>query len=116
MTTAPVVVLTCPTNQTEASCQTQAAINTKFATRLANASFSGGCNASISNNNAGAPLACGGTTTVTFTVTSSCEPPKTCTATFGVTTAPPVVLTCPTNQTEAACQTQAAINAKFATR
>ncbi|MFZ1423323.1 MAG: hypothetical protein WAS55_05835, partial [Saprospiraceae bacterium] len=115
VTTAPIVVLTCPTNQTEASCQTQADINNKFATWLGNASFSGGCNASISNNNAGAPLTCGGTTTVTFTVTSSCEPPKTCTATFGVTTAPPVVLTCPTNQTEAACQTQAAINAKFAT-
>ncbi|MFZ1424449.1 MAG: HYR domain-containing protein [Saprospiraceae bacterium] len=112
--TATPVVLNCPVNQTETACQTQAAIDAKFATWLATVNTSGGCNPGFTNNNTGAPNACGGTTTVTFTVTSTCEPSKTCTASFGVTTATPVVLNCPVNQTEAACQTQAAIDAKFA--
>ncbi|MBK7302590.1 MAG: hypothetical protein IPI90_04915 [Saprospiraceae bacterium] len=115
VTAAPVVVLTCPTNATEAACQTQAAIDAKFNTWLGTAMFTGGCNATISNNNNGAPMACGGSKTVTFTVTSTCEPNKTCMATFTVTAAPAVVLTCPVNATEAACQTQAAIDAKFTT-
>ncbi|MGB5024661.1 MAG: HYR domain-containing protein [Saprospiraceae bacterium] len=115
VTAAPAVVLTCPNNVTEAACQTQAQINSQFNTWLATVSFSGGCNASISNNNTGAPNACGGSTTVTFTVTSSCEAPKTCTATFAVTAAPAVVLNCASNVTEIACQSQATIDAKFAT-
>ncbi|MBK8449456.1 MAG: hypothetical protein IPL42_05280 [Saprospiraceae bacterium] len=115
VTAAPLVVLNCPANQNEAACQTQAAIDTKFATWLTTVSFSGGCNAAISNNAGSAPAACGGTVTVTFTVTSTCEPNKTCSATFAVTTAPIVVLNCPANQTEVACQTQAAIDTKFAT-
>ncbi len=113
VTAAPAVVLTCPVNQTEAACQTQAQINSKFTTWLNTASFSGGCNAAISNNNTGAPSACGGSTTVTWTVTSTCEPNKTCSAVFTVTAAPAVVLNCPVNQTEAACQTQTQINSKF---
>ncbi|MBK6824631.1 MAG: hypothetical protein IPG87_17230 [Saprospiraceae bacterium] len=115
VTPAPAVVLTCPTNQTEAECQTQAAIDTKFNTWLGTAMFTGGCNGVLTNDNTGAPMACGGSKTVTFTVTSDCEGPKTCMATFTVTAAPAVVLTCPTNQTEAECQTQAAIDAKFTT-
>ncbi|MBK6824632.1 MAG: hypothetical protein IPG87_17235 [Saprospiraceae bacterium] len=115
VTAAPIVVLTCPTNQTEAACQTQAAIDAKFNTWLGTAMFTGGCNGVLTNDNTGAPMACGGVKMVTFTVTSDCEPNKTCTATFTVTDAPVVVLNCPTNQTEAACQTQAAIDAKFTT-
>jgi hypothetical protein len=115
VTAAPIVVLTCPTNQTEAACQTQAAIDAKFTTWLGTAMFTGGCNGVMTNDNTGAPMACGGVKMVTFTVTSDCEPNKTCTATFTVTDAPVVVLNCPTNQTEAACQTQAAIDAKFTT-
>ncbi|MBL0153147.1 MAG: hypothetical protein IPP93_06545, partial [Chitinophagaceae bacterium] len=90
------VVLNCPVNTTAASCQTQAAINTQFATWLATASASGGCNGVLTNNNTGAPLACGGSTTVTFTYTSSCAPvTTTCQATFTVTAdnIPPVVTT-----------------------
>ncbi|MBK8955441.1 MAG: hypothetical protein IPM34_07795 [Saprospiraceae bacterium] len=113
VTDAPAVVLTCPGNQTEAACQTQAAIDNAFATWLTTVSFSGGCNATLSNNNTGAPPACGGSTTVTWTVTSSCEPNVTCSATFTVTDAPVVVLTCPANQTVAACQTQAAVDAAY---
>ncbi|MCC6752668.1 MAG: hypothetical protein IT266_01650, partial [Saprospiraceae bacterium] len=115
VTDAPAVVLNCPANQTEAACQTQAAIDAAFATWLTTASYSGGCNASMSNNAGAAPPACGGSTTVTWTVTSSCEPDVTCVAIFTVTDAPVVVLNCPANQTEPACQTQAAIDAAFAT-
>ncbi|MCC6725719.1 MAG: DUF11 domain-containing protein, partial [Saprospiraceae bacterium] len=113
---APTVVLTCPINTTVAACQTQAAVNTAFATWLATASASGGCNGVLTNNNTGAPAACGGSTTVTFTYTSSCAPlTTTCQATFTVPAAPTVVLTCPTNTTAASCQTQAAVNTAFAT-
>ncbi len=114
VTAAPVVNLTCPANVTEAACQTQADIDTKYAAWLASATVTGGCNGSLTNNSTGAPLACGGTATVTFTVTSSCETPVTCTRTFTVTAAPVVNLTCPANVTEAACQTQAEIDAKYA--
>ena len=113
VTNAPAVVLTCPSNVTEAACQTQTAINTKFTNWLATAMHSGGCNSIRTNNNTGAPPACGGTASVTFTVTSDCEAPKTCTASFAVTSAPAVVLTCPNNVTEAACQTQSQIDSKF---
>lgn len=110
------VVMTCPANVTKPACYTQAQIDTAFTNWLATVSVTGGCNTLITNNNNGAPLACvGGTKTVTFTVTSSCEANKTCSATFTVPAASPVVLTCATNTTEASCQTQAAIDAKFTT-
>jgi len=111
---APTVILTCPTNTTAAACQTQAAINTAFATWLATATASGGCNGVLTNNNTGAPSACGGSTTVTFTYTSTCAPlTTTCQATFTVTAAPTVILTCPTNTTAAACQSQTTVDSLF---
>ena len=84
----PTVVLTCPQNLTLAIGQTQTAVSTAFAAWLATANASGGCNGVLTNNNTGAP-ACGVTTTVIFTYTSSCEPfTSTCSATF---TVPPCV-------------------------
>ncbi|MBK8955439.1 MAG: T9SS type A sorting domain-containing protein [Saprospiraceae bacterium] len=115
VTAAPAVVLNCPANNTQASCQTQAAIDAAYSAWLNAATSSGGCNAAVSNNGTGAPPACGGSTTVTWTVTSSCEGPVTCSASFTVTAAPPVVLNCPANNTQAACQTQAAIDAAYNT-
>ncbi|MBE2209922.1 MAG: proprotein convertase P-domain-containing protein, partial [Saprospiraceae bacterium] len=117
--TAPTIVLTCPTNTTTTACQTQAAVDAAFATWLATASGTGGCNGTLTNNSValgGAPPACGGSRTVTFIYTSTCgTTTTTCQATFTVPAAPTVMLTCPTNQTEAFGQTQAAIDAKFAT-
>jgi len=110
---APAVTLTCPTNVTEAACQTQSDINNKFNAWLNTATFGGGCNAVLSNNNTGAPSFCGGATTVVFTVNSSCENPVTCSATFTVTNAPPVSLICPPDTTEPACQTKDQIQQKF---
>ena len=108
------VTLNCPVNQTEAACQTQAQIDTKFNNWLATANFTGGCNPILSNDNSGPnPSFCGGSKSITFTVTSDCETPKTCLATFTVTPAPAVIINCPVNQNEVACQTQAQIDAKF---
>jgi hypothetical protein len=110
----PIVSLTCPVNTSTAACLTQAQVNTAFSAWLATASVSGGCNGFLSNNNTGAPPACGGATTVTFTFTSSCAPfTTTCQATFTVPVAPTVSLTCPVNTTTSACLTQAQINTAF---
>src|SRR5262245_34403792 len=108
------VTLTCPVNTTTSACQTQAAVNLAFNNWLATASGTGGCNGILTNNNTGAPSACGGATTVTFTYTSSCAPlTTTCQATFTVPAPPTVVLTCPVNTTTSACLTQAQVNSAF---
>ncbi len=79
------VVLTCPTNTIIASCQTQGAVDAAFTAWMGTASGSGGCSGVLSNNSTGAPPACGGSTTVTFTYTSTCVPfITTCQATFTV--------------------------------
>ncbi len=110
----PPVVLSCPTSTTTDTCLTQAAVNAAFATWLATATASGGCDGVLTNNNTGAPSACGGFTTVTFTYTSTCAPLiTTCQATFSVPNAPGVVLNCPVNRIESACLTQDTINAHF---
>ena len=108
------IILNCPTNTTVPSCQTQSTVDAAFAAWLATASASGGCNGMLTNNNSGAPLACGGNTTVTFTYTSACGAPATsCQASFIVTPSMPITLNCPTNTTEAVCQSQTAIDASF---
>jgi uncharacterized protein YdbL (DUF1318 family) len=114
VTDAPAVVLTCANDLTVAECQTQGDIDLAFTNWLATVTNTGGCNAVISDDNTGAPLACGGSTTVTWTVTSDCESPVTCSATFTVTDAPAVVLTCPSDQTELSCQTQGDIDNAYA--
>src|SRR5438034_467807 len=79
---ATTVSLTAPSNTTTTSCQTQAAVNTAYNTWLTGVTNSGGCNVSVTNNSTGAPLACGGTATVTWTATSSCAANVTASATF----------------------------------
>ncbi len=111
----PTPTITCPVNTTVAACQIQLVVNSQFASWLATASGSGGINGVLTNNNTGAPSACGGFTTVRFTYTNDCIPTSiTCTATFTVTASPTVVLSCPVNTSAAACQTQAAVNTAFA--
>ncbi|MBK7761984.1 MAG: hypothetical protein IPI46_01255 [Bacteroidetes bacterium] len=112
------VVLNCAPAASEAACQTQTAIDAAFTAWLASTTTTGGCNAllNIISGPASAPSACGGSTSVTWRVTSSCEPPKDCTSTFTVANAPTgFTLTC-ANQSApaAACQTQTAINDDFA--
>ena len=111
---APLVSLTCPLPASEAAGQTQDAINTKYAAWLASVTHSGGCNSILTNNSTGAPSRLGGSTTVTWTVTSDCQAPVTCSSTFTVSEAPPLVLTCAVNQTVQPCQSQNAVNSAFA--
>jgi hypothetical protein len=87
------LVLTCPGEMTEASCQDQAEIDMSFQAWLNSAQMSGGVNPVLTNNSTGAPSACGGSATVTFMATSQGEDPVTCSSTFTVETA--VVDACP---------------------
>ena len=61
--------LICPNDTTLSACQAE--VDAAFDAWLMTASFSGGCNASMSNNSMGAPSECGGSVTVTFTVDSA---------------------------------------------
>ena len=110
---APTVSLTPPVDQTETSCQTQANIDGAFGTWMQNVSGPGGCNTVIINDNVGPPSNCGGSTTVTWMVTSDCEPDSSASATFTVESAPLVVLTPPVDATETSCQTQSDVDAAF---
>jgi len=78
------VTVTCPQNKNEDLCHTQSEINTSYSNWLNSLMFSGGCNASASNNGGAAPSRFGGSKTVTWTVTSSCQGPVTCSAVFSV--------------------------------
>ncbi|MFV5696158.1 IPT/TIG domain-containing protein, partial [Flavobacterium sp. LB3P122] len=115
------VIFNCPTDVTEASCQTQDQINTKFNAWLATFSTSGGANPVLTSNPVTplAPNNCGGSTTVTWTLTSDCEETKTCTRTFTVTpdlVAPVITATgTPTNGTLGCNPTADAINAALGT-
>ena len=83
--------VTCPVNTTVNACQTQGQVDAAFTTWLGTAT---GSNGTLTNNNNGAPSACGGTKTVIFSVTSNCGT-ATCSRTFTVTadvTAPVITL------------------------
>nr|MBP8754783.1 HYR domain-containing protein [Chitinophagales bacterium] len=96
---ATLVALNCASDTTIASCQTQDEVDAAYASWLATTTASGGCSTELTNNSTGAPLACGGIKTVTFTYTSSCAPLiTTCSATFTVVadeTDPEII--CPDN-------------------
>ncbi|MFV8392612.1 IPT/TIG domain-containing protein, partial [Flavobacterium sp. LB2P6] len=115
------VLFNCPTVVTETGCQTQDQINTKFNAWLATFSTSGGANPVLTRSPITplAPGKCGGSTTVTWTVTSDCEATKTCTSTFTVTpdTAVPVITATgtPTNGTLGCNPTADAITAALGT-
>ncbi len=113
VTAPPAVSLDCATNEMIPACTSQSSINTAYSNWLASASFTGGCDASLSNDAGSAPNACGGTTTVTWTVTSTCEADVTCSASFEVATAEDVDLDCATNETIPACTSQSDINTAY---
>ncbi|MBK7342084.1 MAG: hypothetical protein IPJ06_02555 [Saprospiraceae bacterium] len=79
------VIMACANDTVVASCQDQATVDQAFADWLTTTTYTGGKNPVMSNDNSGAPNACGGVTVVTWTVTSDCEPDVTCSATFTVT-------------------------------
>src|SRR5678815_4265850 len=82
--------------------------------RLTGFTSSGGCNHQASYGSPVAPNRCGGTTNVTYTVTSTCEATRTCSSSFSVDAAPAVQFNCPAPSSFAAGQTQAQVDAAFA--
>jgi hypothetical protein len=66
-------------------CTSQAVINAKYNAWLEGTLISRGCNSILTHTNPGAPLACGGSVTVTWTGISSCQANVICSATFTVT-------------------------------
>ncbi len=114
VTDAPAVVLTAPDNETVDACMTQQEVNAAFNSWLDEVTYSGGCNLEVNNNAQGAPNACGGSVTVTWTATSNCEETVRDRATFTVEEADEVILIAPSNETVAACMSQQEINAAFA--
>ena len=108
--------ITCPPDTTVAECLTQAQIDAAFTAWVAaaDATFSGGCFGTMANDAPPAgPDFCGGSVTVTWTVTDSCAAPVTCSAQFNVPPPTPPTITCPPDTTVAECLTQAQIDAAF---
>lgn len=97
------ISLSCAEDFQMSACQSQTAVDAAYATWLASA-VGHGCNAGVlTTNNTGAPSACGGSKTVTFTLTMTCPPrPQqviTCMATFTVLTdANPPTISCQGNK------------------
>jgi hypothetical protein len=91
------LTLTCPSDWTEESCQSQSAVNAAFSTWLASVQYGGGVLSTYPANPA-APDACGGSVEVTFYVSGACDEIE-CSATFSVNYAPAVTLTCPESLT-----------------
>ncbi len=112
---APTLTISCPNDKVENSCQTQVAIDMSFAAWKNSFSYSGGCGTTATDiSNVSAPLACGGTVSITYTATDVCGQSQMCTKTFTVTAAPTLTISCPNSTTAPACQSQSDINSAFA--
>jgi PKD repeat protein len=100
---APKVDLTVPDDMTVGLCPED--LSTAFADWLAQARFTGGCNAEMSSDpeTPVAPPYCGGNVTVTWTVTGDCQEPVSDNATFTVLAALKVDLTVPDDMTVGPC-------------
>ncbi|MBK9359253.1 MAG: hypothetical protein IPN08_18090 [Bacteroidales bacterium] len=93
----------------------QAAINAAFTNWLNGFAVSGGCAPQEDHGTVSAPGLCGGTTTVTWTVTDHCYATSTHTASFTIVSPNPLVINKPDNFTAASCQftDQDAVNTAF---
>jgi gliding motility-associated-like protein len=86
ITPAAAVTLNVPADMTSDVYMTQAEVDAIFVDWLSRVSYSGGCNAVLTNNSTGAPDKCGGSSVVAWTVKSSCQEDAVKTATFTVPT------------------------------
>ncbi|MBA4317186.1 MAG: hypothetical protein C0412_02190, partial [Flavobacterium sp.] len=100
---APEVVASCPGNVTLPACSTQDAVNAAFAAWKTGFTYEGGVPPIIQSYayTGGDPVdmgtllppsICGGTISITYTVTDFCEQTDSCTATFTVTAPAPAVI------------------------
>ena len=109
---SPLAVIV-PADLTMEGCNTDQEIIDAFNAWKAQFTYSGGCNVSTSDISVySVPNSCGGTVTVVYTATDECGQSVTGEADF---TLNPEILTvsCPVDEVQPACQSQAAINAAF---
>ncbi len=109
---SPLAVIV-PADMTVEGCNTDQEIIDAFNAWKAQFTYSGGCNVSTSDISVySVPNSCGGTVTVVYTATDECGQSVTGEADF---TLNPEILTvsCPVDEVQPACQSQAAINAAF---
>ena len=120
VTPAPAVVVVSAENASSNACTyaNQAAADAAFVAWLGGFSVSGGCSprGSFGEGTPSAPNYCGGTATVTYTVTDRCYQTSSVTATFTITPAPAVVVVSAESASSNACTyaDQAAADAAFA--
>ena len=101
---APKVEITIADLELDKACYSQAEVDQKFNDWVSTATFTGGCNAEWTNDADIAPGYCGGSVTVTWTVTSSCEADVEKSATFTVPYPDPVVITTPAPVVKESCE------------
>ncbi|NNE27492.1 MAG: T9SS type A sorting domain-containing protein, partial [Saprospiraceae bacterium] len=77
-------VLDCPEDKVLTGCYTQDEIDQAYAAWLAEVEYASDCGATLNHEGDGAPGECGGSTTVTWTMSTGCTPDITCSATFTV--------------------------------
>ena len=113
VTKAPAVVLEVPDPYIGSVCMTNQEIEDAFNNWIGTASFTGGCNATWSNDAGNAPDRCGGVVTVTWKVESNCEPDVVKSSTFTIPEAPKVEITIADLTLDKACYNQAEVDQKF---
>ncbi|MCF8365762.1 MAG: T9SS type A sorting domain-containing protein [Bacteroidales bacterium] len=112
--TAPELMVNCPMDMEIASCTDQTDINATFENWLTQFTYTGGCNASVTDLNIyNAPIFCGGTVEITYTANDDCGQSAECTSTFMVLAAPELTITCPMDMEIASCTDQIEIDTAF---
>ena len=110
------IVPTCAPARTIPACTSQAAIQTAYTAWIAGFSFTGGCSATTNIGTITAlpaDASCrGANLSFTYTVTDACCS-QSCTSTFVVAPATPIVPTCAPARTIPACTSQAAIQTAY---
>ncbi len=111
------IVLIAPKDTTVSTCLSQQEVNTEFNFWLSRVQASGGKNLLVTNNNTGAPDACGGSIDVIWTATSECPEDVKDTATFTVPDAIQLDVEGPQDFSASSCDfdDQAALDAAFQT-
>ncbi len=111
---APDLDVIVPADETVQGCNTSQTVIDAFNLWKAQFTYTGGCNVTTSDLSVYTlPNSCGGTVSIPFTATDDCGQSVTKSASF---TLNPDVLTvsCPADEVQPACQSQAAIDAAFA--
>ncbi|GAB1451517.1 hypothetical protein MASR2M47_15730 [Draconibacterium sp.] len=111
---APAITVIVPDHEIVTGCSTNQEIIDAFNLWKSKFKYVGGCQVTTSDLSVyTVPNSCGGTTTVEYTVTDNCGQSVTRSANFTINPEP-LVATCPDDEVQDACQTQAEVDAAFA--